>query len=191
MSQQILDENEEVWYECRRHWIILLIEVLSLLLMAIIPLIVIFVMISSLSIEIWSRYVPAISFWYSLWLLGIWVILFFIWVDYYLDVWIVTNKRLIDIDQLGLFSRQISTLNLENVQDISVSIRGLIATWLNYGDIEVQTAGSDRLFIMKGIHYPYLMKDKITEAIQEKESCKNKEMARSFAEATQEAKNMV
>ena len=70
-----------------------------------------------------------------LWLYG-----FLLWIDYWLDVWIVTDERVINIEQKGLFSRSVSELHFYNVQDVTTSVRGVIPTLLNYGDVEVQTA---------------------------------------------------
>jgi uncharacterized membrane protein YdbT with pleckstrin-like domain len=80
--------------------------------------------------------------------------LFAVWTDYYLDIWIVTNRKLVSIDQIGLFNREISTLRMERIQDVTFSINGIVATLLNFGDIHVQTAAEEREFVMRGIAHP-------------------------------------
>jgi uncharacterized membrane protein YdbT with pleckstrin-like domain len=89
----------------------------------------------------------------------IWLFFFIIWIDYYFDVWIVTNERIVNIEQLGLFSRDVSELELENVQDITVEVLGIIPTFLNYGDLYVQTAAEKERFIFKHVPDPYSIKD--------------------------------
>lgn len=90
------------------------------------------------------------------------VILFFlIWIDYYFDVWIVTNKRIINIEQKGLFSREVSELELDRIQDVSAHVLGIIPTFLNYGDVLIQTAGEREKFIFKKVADPYAIKDLI------------------------------
>lgn len=91
----------------------------------------------------------------------IWLFFFIIWVDYYFDVWIVTNERIVNIEQLGLFSRDVSELELENVQDITVEVLGIIPTFLNYGNLYVQTAAEKERFIFKHVPDPYAIKDLI------------------------------
>lgn len=74
--------------------------------------------------------------------------------DYYFDVLIVTDRRVVDIDQEQLFYRKISELNLRDVEDISFERDGFFPTLLNYGGITVQTAGEARNFIIENIHFP-------------------------------------
>jgi uncharacterized membrane protein YdbT with pleckstrin-like domain len=75
-----------------------------------------------------------------------WMMLFLSFIDYYLDIWIVTTKRILNIEQTGLFARVVSEVRLHRVQDVTSSIRGFWATMLNFGQLDVQTAG-DRLII--------------------------------------------
>ena len=91
----------------------------------------------------------------------IWMLFFIIWIDYYFDVWIVTNERIVNIEQRGLFSRGVSELELENIQDITVEVLGIIPTFLNYGDLYVQTAAEKERFVFHNVPNPYAIKDLI------------------------------
>ena len=95
----------------------------------------------------------------DIFLIFIWLFFFIIWIDYYFDVWIVTNERIVNIEQKGLFSRGISELELENIQDITVEVCGIIPTFLNYGNLYVQTAAEKERFIFKHVPNPYAIKD--------------------------------
>jgi hypothetical protein len=95
----------------------------------------------------------------SVFFIFIWLFFFIIWIDYYFDVWIVTNERIVNIEQKGLFSRGISELELENIQDITVEVLGIIPTFLNYGNLYVQTAAEKERFIFKHVPNPYAIKD--------------------------------
>jgi hypothetical protein len=97
----------------------------------------------------------------NLFFILIWTINFLIWIDYYFDIWIVTDRRIVNIEQKALFSRCISELELEKVQDISTDVCGVIPTFLNYGDIQVQTAGEQEKFLFRNVPDPYLVKDLI------------------------------
>ena len=88
-------------------------------------------------------------FFYFLWLLTTSFAFFIFWTDYVLDIWIVTNKRIIDIEQIGLFKRETSSVRLENIQDVTCNIHGLIPTILHYGEINLQTSGTEKEFILK------------------------------------------
>jgi hypothetical protein len=74
-------------------------------------------------------------------------------------VWIVTNERIVNIEQLGLFSRDVSELELENVQDMTVEVLGIIPTFLNYGNLYVQTAAEKERFVFRHVPNPYAIKD--------------------------------
>jgi hypothetical protein len=82
-----------------------------------------------------------------------------------LDVWIITSKKIIDVEQHSLFRREISIMNLEKIQDITFEIRGFIPTLFNYGDIKVQTAGAVGSFLIRGVPNPALIQIKLNEAI--------------------------
>jgi uncharacterized membrane protein YdbT with pleckstrin-like domain len=75
-------------------------------------------------------------------------------VDYYLDIWIVTNKRVLDIEQVGLFSRTVSAVRLYRIQDVSSSVNGFINTLFDFGDMQIQTAGEKEHFVFEQIPHP-------------------------------------
>ena len=102
-----------------------------------------------------------IAFGQNSFFLFIWLTSFIIWVDYYLDIWIVTNRRIINVEQNGLFNRKTSELELEKIQDVATDVKGIIPTFFNYGDIQVQTAGEQEKFLFHNIANPYRVKDLI------------------------------
>ena len=75
-------------------------------------------------------------------------------IDYYLDTWIVTTERVINIEQKGLFNRIASEMHISLVQDVSAATRGMLQTFLNYGDVYVQSAGEMKRFHFKSIPNP-------------------------------------
>lgn len=89
--------------------------------------------------------------------------LFYTWVDYYLDLLIVTNERIINIRQEGLFDRSISELRLYRIQDVTSETKGFLATIFKYGKIEIQTASEQDKFIFEQIPHPELVANRIME----------------------------
>ena len=77
------------------------------------------------------------------------------WLVNYLNVQIVTNEHVVDIDQLGLFHRKISELTLDNIEDVAASQKGIIQSFLHYGDITIQTAGELPNFTFEKVSDPY------------------------------------
>jgi len=77
-----------------------------------------------------------------------------VWVDNYLDVWTLTNMRIISRTQLGWFNRVNSELELSKVQDVSVEQKGIFPTIFNYGNLHVQTAGTTERFLLRDVPNP-------------------------------------
>lgn len=80
-----------------------------------------------------------------------WLALFIVWINFYLDVWIVTDNRVVNIEQLSLFSRHISELKHSKIQDVTSEVQGLIPTLFGYGNVYIQTAGNKQRFVFKQI----------------------------------------
>lgn len=93
----------------------------------------------------------------------IWLLFFLIWIDYYFDVWVITNKRVVDVRQNGLFSREVSELQIEKIQDITTEVHGVIPTFLNYGNVYIQTAGERERFVFANVPDPYRIKDMVVK----------------------------
>ena len=121
------------------------------------------------------------SFIRSLFFVFLWFLFFVIWIDYYFDVWIVTNERIINIEQKGLFTRVVSELELEKIQDVTTDVRGIIPTFLNYGHLLIQTAAEKERFKFRNVPDPYAVKDlimKLQDELENKEEHQFGEMLR-------------
>ncbi len=86
-------------------------------------------------------------------LLG-WIFFANYFIEAYLDRWIVTTHRLIDIEQRGLFNRTVAELHLDRIQDIEVESRGIAATTLGFGRMVVTTAGASERFEFQDLPDP-------------------------------------
>ncbi len=90
----------------------------------------------------------------SIYYLSLYIFFYAQFIDFYLDLWIITNDRVVDIEQMGLFSRTISELDLHRIQDVTVEIHGFFPTLFHYGNITVKTASSGSHFVFHHIHNP-------------------------------------
>ncbi|MCF7815651.1 MAG: PH domain-containing protein [Candidatus Pacebacteria bacterium] len=161
-----LETNEKILIQVRKHWFILLVQLLSVLFISVIPFVLYFTLLATAETlsSFLLEYVPVFVTLGTAWLLVMWMALFNVWTNYYLDVWTITTKRLIAVDQRGLFYRNTGSFRLERLQDINISIRGIIATFLNFGDLEAQTASEDREFVARNIPHPRELKALILDA---------------------------
>jgi len=171
-EQLKLETGEEVVKQVRKHWFVLFVRTAGVVLMGVVPLIIVFVALPNaeklpnVSIDVSLLYKPAIFF-SAAWLLIVWMMLFGIWTDYYLDSWIVTTRRVIAIDQQGFFRRRVASFRLERLQNVTVDVRGIIATLLNFGHITAETAGNTEAFVIHGIPDPRGVKSLIQEHADE------------------------
>ena len=102
-------------------------------------------------------------------LLAIWIYSFLIWVDYYLDIWVITSEKIINIEQKGLFLRRVSSAKYEKIQDVTVEVTGFLQTVVNFGDVRVQTAGELENIVFRRVSDPYEVKNLIAKIQKEKE----------------------
>lgn len=164
-----LEDDEEVLVLVRKHWFILFVQLFNLAILAILPIAAYFLFLKfagnfDLTIDT-GAYQTALYYGYAAWLLVMWMMGFNIWTHYYLDVWTVTSRRLIAVDQRGLFYRTTGSFRLERLQDMNVEIQGIIATFLDYGMLQAQTAaGSEEEFQAHGLPHPRELKSTILEA---------------------------
>lgn len=105
----------------------------------------------------------------SVFVLLIWVYAFLIWIDYYFDVWIITSEKIINVEQKGLFLRAVSELKYDKIQDVTVDVRGFFPTILNYGDVQIQTAGEQGKFFFRHVPDPYRIKNIIMDLQKQQE----------------------
>ncbi len=103
----------------------------------------------------------------SAYYLMILLLFFTAFVDYHLDVWIVTNQRILNIEQKALFSRTISELKVNRIQDITSDVNGILETFLNFGNVHIQTAGTEERFIFKQVPDPSRIRKKILTLLKQ------------------------
>ena len=170
-----LRENEKVYLTIRRHWFTLFTELLLFKLFF--KGIIIATILSLFFLPFWPEWlvdiIPGFAninislfliFFSSVILSILWAAIFVIVTDYYLDCWMVTNERTIHTELKGLFNRTLSTIQHEQIQDISIDIHGVFPVMFNYGDVHMQTAGKFREFVLKKIPNPYKVKSAIFKA---------------------------
>lgn len=95
---------------------------------------------------------------------------------------IITTNHIVDIDQIGLFNRTISTLHLDEIQDISAKVSGPLQTILKYGTIIVQTAGERENFVFDFVPRPYELENYILDCRKSVKNHKN-ETSKDLVEA--------
>ena len=67
---------------------------------------------------------------------------------WYFSIYIVTNQRIRQISQRGLFKKSVVDLGLDKIQSISYGVNGIRAGLMGYGTIVIQTAVGDLVISM-------------------------------------------
>ena len=175
-------ENEQVLRVIHRHWFNILIHLIVVLFFA-------FIILTSLSIipllfpeMIDAVAAPFFPFIQNTLFLFLWLYGFLVWIDYFFDVWIVTNERIVNIEQKGLFNRRISELRFSRVQDVTAAVDGLIPTMLNFGDVSVQTAAEEDRFLFRQVGDPFAIKDEVMRLSRGSMNDDMKTMVNAFRE---------
>ncbi len=71
------------------------------------------------------------------------------WVDNELDFYIITNERIIAIEQLSFLNRTVRECSLEQVQEVNGFARGLLENILNFWCVTIRTASDISEFNMQ------------------------------------------
>lgn len=150
------EKDEKVLYIFRRHWFVFFKNFLKIIGLTAAPLAVAW---------FWNlTFHPQLaedSLGYTLLILGgslyflfLWILLYNLWLDYALDFFAVTNKRVVDIEQSGLFHRTVVGQNLNRIQDVTSDVKGVFPTFLGYGNVYIETAGARDRFVFAQVPHP-------------------------------------
>ncbi|MBU0545709.1 PH domain-containing protein [Patescibacteria group bacterium] len=91
-------------------------------------------------------------------LLSVIIFFFSFFIEFYLDVTIVTNDRMVDIEQGSLFARTVAEVDLYQIQDATSEVKGIFPSIFHYGTVTVQTAGTVPKFVMEDVPQPHKMR---------------------------------
>jgi hypothetical protein len=86
------------------------------------------------------------------------------WVGWYYSVYIVTDRRIVEIHQKGFFDRAVQEWQLDKIYNVNYHINGLQAVMFGFGDITAQTIMGD--FVMPIIHKPTEIHRQLIEAVR-------------------------
>ena len=156
-------KNEVIIKVVRRHWFNIFQQYLTIFAMLLVLIFSLSILPSIEGVLEDNNLKTIILFAQSSFAILIWIISFTIWIDFYFDVWIITNKRIVNIEQKALFIRHVSELKFTKIQDVTTEIEGFIPTILNYGEVYIQTAGTKGRFLFHQVSDPYKLKSLIMD----------------------------
>ncbi len=177
MKEFELEPGEHVVKETRKHWFLFLGELLPFAILAAIPFALPNILSYAPPLAIYAERInyhdPIQRAVLGVWLLISWTSAWGAFTRYFLNLWVLTNQRIVNIKQRRFWSREVSSLLLQRVQDVTTDVSGIIPSLLGIGTIKVQTASEEVDFVMRGIPRPEQMRDLILKYVAEKSSKDN------------------
>lgn len=121
-----LEPSEQVILTVRKHWFVIFSELIGSFLMVLVPLFAIIILAVTptlpSAVVLLADHVALAAYVVTLWILFSLLTGFMIWTHYYLDLWLITDRRIIVIDQVRFFNRKVSSFRLERLQDVKATI---------------------------------------------------------------------
>jgi hypothetical protein len=154
-------DDENVLIFTRRHWTVIVSPIVLGFFATLLPIIIILV---GAPMILKYHLAPLFTLGWAIYIMVIWYYVFYKITIYSLDIWIVTNQRIVDMYQSAFFRRTVSELHLDAIQDISVNVDGAMESYFDFGNIEIQTAGALDKFLFEQVPHPMQIKDTIMEA---------------------------
>ena len=107
-------------------------------------------------------------FWVAIGGLGVGLLLFFYhWIGWYYSIFIVTDRRIQQTSQSGLFGKSVIDLNLSKIQNISYNIPGFTGEILGFGTIVIQTYVGD--LVIDKVEHPDKIYVKLQDVLKDNE----------------------
>lgn len=156
-------DGEEIYLVLRPHWFIFFLKLLAWVLFAS------FLLLADWAINQYAPtlktapYVNYVNLIKSVYLMFLILGLLILWVMYYLNIQIITNERIVDVTQRSLLHRTISELHLNSIEDVTAETKGIFGTFLDYGNVYVQTAAETERFIFDNVPNPGLVEKTILD----------------------------
>lgn len=128
-----LEKDEKMLFTVHKHWICIFGHLIKTIFFGVlIP----FILWKYLGLNIIVFYIFGGIF-------GLWFLYHLI--DWYFDVWIITNISVIDIEWKGLLHRLSSRIPYSEIREIGWEVKGLLPIILGYGDLFISMATRGRI----------------------------------------------
>jgi len=148
-----LQQSEKVLLICRRHWLYLWPRLIAHAVAALLPVIALFLVLRWA--DALDGIAPKIAAIVSAVWLAIWAVkAFFVKYRYDNDLWTITDQRIIDSYRSSPFSLKMTTADLIDIVDTAMERSGILATFLNFGDIRCETAGERQDISLPAVPHP-------------------------------------
>lgn len=160
--------TERILLVLRRHWVTNLGWIMISFIFLIFPVfgVSLIELINFLPTAIPTSFILAILvFWYVA-TFGFILLNFLFW---FYNVGIITNERVIDVDFVHLLYSEVTATTIAKIEDITDKRGGLLGVLFDYGDVFVQTAGTEANIEFMGIPKPAIVVRIISQLLPHEE----------------------
>lgn len=161
---EIQDREEKVLLLLRRHWITNVPWILGVLLMSVAPAVAEEVVPVLALVPLRFQLMMTVM-WYLLTL----AVVIEKFLEWYFNVYIITDERIVDIDFYSLIYKEISDMKIDRIQDVTAIQGGVIRALFNFGTVNIQTAGERREFDFEDVPRPQVVAKFLNEMLLEEE----------------------
>lgn len=160
------DPGEKVLYVLRKSLVTNFGWVLLSILFIVVPSFVDEFIFSSADL---SRFItPQLAFnLTALWYVFTFGFIFTRYINWYFNVYVITNMRIIDMDFYSLLARSVSVAPLRNIEDITYDVHGTFESLFNVGDVTIQTAAERPRFDFEKVDNPAKIHDILSDLVKE------------------------
>jgi len=159
-----LRPGEEVKMVIRRHWIVFVMLWFHALLGLIIN-IILYILFGN---QLWVNIITII------YLSAFLVFMYIEWINHELDMYVITNSRIIWIEQIGFLNREVSQCSLADVQEVNSKTKWFLANMLNYWSLTIQTAWNSSNFHMNYVPDSLQTARKVLNIVEENKNSLDK-----------------
>lgn len=157
------EKDEKTLLVLRRFWPVFFRFLLFILFLLALPFVVYLMVLNFTPEFLETKFFQILGLFFGLYWLFILLYALISWINYYFDVWVITNRRVINIEQVSLFERVTSETRLERIQDVTVEVRGFLPSVFHFGNVYIQTAGERPRFTFEQIRHPYRVRKLISD----------------------------
>lgn len=91
------------------------------------------------------------------------ILFFYHFMMWYFTIYLVTNQRIRQVTQKGIFGKDVVELRLSKIQNISYNIPGFTGEMLGFGTIVIQTFVGD--LVIRYVEHPEKTYNKLQDAV--------------------------
>ncbi len=161
------DADEHIYYVLRQSVFTLIPKALLIIALLVAPFIF-FPVLGTLKIG--TQYLVSftlnfiiVTFWY----LVVFGIFFQFVLNWFFNVYIISNKKIVDVDVTGFLYKKISEAPIHNIEDVTSTVGGAAGIIFNIGNVYIQTAAEKTEFEFTAVDNPSKVRDIISDLVED------------------------